>query len=242
MRLELKQLVARAKYSGMREAEFTNPSAFNAWFFTLVFNILFIIMHVSNFPQQRNYDLYLFLIFGLNMPWTLSCVRNYIVVPQTRRQEYFVLVFDIICTKPFIRNALILQLFSIQGFFNAEYFSLMLLDIINTSDKLMQIVKSVSRRADSLLLIFVLYLFTVVIFVSFGLVAFEDYFAKTVNEDTFRFKSVLSGFWFFLDKMSSRGESAMAPVVPKSEDYISRVVSIYLDSQPASQLASLPAC
>ena len=36
--------------------------------------------------------LYGFLVFGINLPWTLSCVRNYIVVPASPNTRLFVIV------------------------------------------------------------------------------------------------------------------------------------------------------
>jgi hypothetical protein len=62
--------------------------------------------------------LYLVLIMGINMPWTLRCVRNYIVVPNTAPTRLFCVAFDAMVTKPFFRNHIILMFFSIQGFIN----------------------------------------------------------------------------------------------------------------------------
>ena len=85
-------------------------------------------MHVANFPYNRNYPLYLFLVFGINLPWTLSCCRNYILVPTNDRELMFATAYDVLVSEPFIRNSLILQTFSAQGFLNAEFFTLMLMD------------------------------------------------------------------------------------------------------------------
>ena len=53
---------------------------------TLIFNAMFIAIHLTNFPQHRQDagSLYAFLIFGINLPWTLSCVRGYLLVPTTK--------------------------------------------------------------------------------------------------------------------------------------------------------------
>lgn len=75
-------------------------------------------------------------VFGINLPWTLLCLRNYIIVPDTRRARIFCILFDSIVTKPFMRNHILLLQFSIQGFFNSEYFTLMLLDVVNISTTL----------------------------------------------------------------------------------------------------------
>jgi hypothetical protein len=79
--------------------------------------VLFIVMHRTNFPEHtdKSMALYLFLIFGVNLPWTLSCVRNYIVVPTNQRQRRFTIVYDVVVGKPSFRNHIILQVFSTQG-------------------------------------------------------------------------------------------------------------------------------
>ena len=71
----------------MRESDYRDPGAFTWWGVTLVFNVLFIIMHLYNYPEKPNYSLYYIMVFGVNLPWTLSCVRNYIVVPNTPGKE-----------------------------------------------------------------------------------------------------------------------------------------------------------
>lgn len=64
-------------------SEYRDLGAFTWWGVTLVFNIVVIISHRANYPMKPNLGLYLFLTVGINLPWTLSCVRNYIVVPDT---------------------------------------------------------------------------------------------------------------------------------------------------------------
>ena len=49
----------------MNQKYWRNPEAFTPWAVTLVFNILFIVMHITNFPDHINYPFYVFLIFGI---------------------------------------------------------------------------------------------------------------------------------------------------------------------------------
>lgn len=49
----------------MNQKYWRNPEAFTPWAVTLVFNILFIVMHITNFPDHINYPFYFFLIFGI---------------------------------------------------------------------------------------------------------------------------------------------------------------------------------
>jgi len=94
------------------------------WFVS--FEDLYPLRLQTNFPDyvQKSQAMYAFLIFGINLPWTLSCIRNYIVVPSNQAQRCFVILFDTIVTKPFLRNHLLLQFLSLQGFISSEYFTL----------------------------------------------------------------------------------------------------------------------
>eukprot|EP00615_Pteridomonas_danica_P010822 CAMPEP_0114372284 /NCGR_PEP_ID=MMETSP0101-20121206/34049_1 /TAXON_ID=38822 ORGANISM="Pteridomonas danica, Strain PT" /NCGR_SAMPLE_ID=MMETSP0101 /ASSEMBLY_ACC=CAM_ASM_000211 /LENGTH=355 /DNA_ID=CAMNT_0001525045 /DNA_START=251 /DNA_END=1314 /DNA_ORIENTATION=+ len=128
----------------MKEEEYRDPGAFTWWFVTLIFNIVFIIQHSANYPDNLNPDLYNFLVFGINMPWTLSCVRNYIVVPNTHQTRLFCVVYDVLVTKPFFRNHVLLMICSVNGFGASYYFPLMLMDILNNSHVIANIARSVT--------------------------------------------------------------------------------------------------
>jgi len=212
----------------MDRKDFTDIMAFKWWFVTLVFNIGFIIMHMTNFPQHRKNSttMYSYLIFGINLPWTLSCVRNYIVVPASPPQRLFVIVFDTLVTKPFFRNHLILQSLSIQGFLNTQYFTLMLFDIVNLSDRLANIVQALSFHGESLGLVFYLFVSTAFTYASFGLQFFPEAFSTTFDGVTVQFKTVLSCFWFIFYNFSNRGnlKAVLAPSEPKSADWLARIL------------------
>jgi hypothetical protein len=60
----------------------------------------FILMHLANYPGNPNMTLYLFLIFGVNLPLAVSCARHYIVVPTKPRERSFVIIYDIVIKKP----------------------------------------------------------------------------------------------------------------------------------------------
>jgi hypothetical protein len=67
--------------------------------FAQLFNVVFIIMHSQNYPNNPNVGLYMFLVFGINLPWTLVCIRNFIVVPNTPVKRTFCIIYDSILTK-----------------------------------------------------------------------------------------------------------------------------------------------
>jgi hypothetical protein len=167
----------------MKEADYRDPGAFTWWFVTLIFNVLFIIMHLSNYPGKENQGLYLFLVLGINLPWTLSCVRNYIVVPNTPQTRIFCVIYDVLITKPFFRNHVILMICSINGFQQSSYFPLMLMDIMNNSAVLADIARSVTDNIAALGLVFYLFICTVAIYAQFGLEYFEDWFVYDGDAD-----------------------------------------------------------
>ena len=62
------------------------------------------------------------------------CMRSYIVIPDTRATRTFAIVFDVIITKSFFRNHIILMFCSAQGFQQSYFFTLMLLDVFSISE------------------------------------------------------------------------------------------------------------
>jgi hypothetical protein len=160
----------------MKESEYRDAGAFTWWMVTLAFNVLFIIMHKFNYPDNENPDLYAFLVLGINLPWTLSCVRNYIVVPNTPPTRLFCVFYDVLVTKPFFRNHLLLMVCSINGFIDSFYFPLMLMDIMNNSPVLANVARSVTDNIVPLGWVFYLFICTVIIYAQFGLAYFEEWF------------------------------------------------------------------
>jgi len=166
----------RLEHSSGQDVEYRNPQAFTWWGVTLVFNVVFIIQHQAAYPYDRQPGLYLFLVLGINLPWTLSCLRNYILVPDTPPTRAFAIVFDTLVTKPFFRNQMILVFCSLNGFRDAAYFTLMLLDVVNISPTIQNLVRSVTKPAPQLAIVAYLFVIMVIIYASFGLEFFENYF------------------------------------------------------------------
>jgi hypothetical protein len=167
----------------MTEEEYRDPGAFTWWFVTLVFNVIFIIQHSANYPDNPNTDLYYVLVFGINLPWTLSCVRNYVVVPDTRPWRIFCIVYDVLLKKPFFRNHVLLMICSINGFGASHYFPFMLLDILNISEVIANIVRSVTDNIVELGWVFYLFVITIVIYAQLGLEYFEEFFTYDTDDE-----------------------------------------------------------
>ena len=147
------------------------------------YSLLNLIMSSTNFFLRSNCIVDGFMILGVNLPWTLSCVRNYIVVPDTPQTRIFCIVYDTLVSKPFFRNHVLLMVFSINGFINNYWFTLMLMDIMNNSKVLGDVSRSVTDNIVALGWVFYLFIVTVVIYAQFGLEFFEDYFLYDGDTD-----------------------------------------------------------
>ena len=151
------------------EPDTRNPDAFTPWFVTLVLNIMFIVMHYANYVIGSGNDvsdylaIYLFLVLGINLPWTLTCVRNYITIPNTPATRNFCIAFDVAVSKPFFRNHLVLLVLSVSGFWESSQFTIMLMDVVNNSILLQDIMKSITQPLPQLGIVFYLFVVTVII-------------------------------------------------------------------------------
>jgi len=213
-----------------RTKEFTewkNMNAFRWWSFFLLFITIFITMHACQFPRRLSHSIaaYAFLIFGVFFPLTLSCLRNYIVVPTNRAQRLFMILYDSVTNGVVWRRHIRLMVLNVMGFFRSEFFTLMLMDVINLSPKLANVTGSIIRNAESLGLIFFLCLATTLAFAAFGIEHFPGDFTTTFNGTTKTFKSVLSAFWFLVYGLSSSGtlKGFLKDAEPKSADWLPRI-------------------
>jgi hypothetical protein len=211
----------------LKPSEYKNIGAFSFWGVTLIMNVMFIVMHMTNFSENPNYALYYFLIFGINMPWTLSCIRNYLVVPTTTLERTVCIVYDTAITKPFFRNHVLLQFFSIQGFLSSEYFTLMLLDIFNNSESLANILQSVTAETKRLGLVFFTIVVTMVIVATFVQVYYSRYLTidHVKDDGSVNSKScqtVISCFWLVFRRPG--GDVGLAIPNPGSPDYMWRIL------------------
>jgi hypothetical protein len=122
--------------------------------------------------------------------------------PLARFQKWYCIVYEVVVTKPFFRNHVILQVFSILGFYDAKFFSLMLLDGMNNSSTLSAIIKSIISPGMSLMLVFYLFLISIVIYASFGADDLSEYLVvPTWDEESEesgdkQCSTTLGCFWF----------------------------------------------
>jgi hypothetical protein len=101
--------------------QYLDWSAFNICFCFLLFVVIFTIMHRANYPENRPLNM---VMLAISFAWFCSCFRNFVVVPFTPPLQAFVVVYDLIITKPFLRNHLILQAFSLMGVQDNKWFTI----------------------------------------------------------------------------------------------------------------------
>jgi len=198
-----------------------NATPVRYWTVTLIFNVLFIIMHMANYPGEANPSLYLFLVLGINVPWTLSCVRNYIKYAVTPAKRNFCVIYDIAVSKPFFRNHVLLMGASMAGFQSSPFFTLMLMDIINNSRILSSIILSITMPAEKIGIVFFTVICTVVIYAQFGVEYFEDQFSW---EDE-GCHSVVGCFWLLMYAAvpGKSLNSVMRKPLPQDHDFMWRI-------------------
>ena len=210
--------------------KYRRPGAFTWWGVTLVFNFMFSMMLQFNYPESSHIEINLLIVLGINLPWTFSCIRNYIVVPNTPPTRAFCAAYDVVVTKPFFRNHVLLMFWSINGFTASYYFPLMLLDIVNSSKELARIVRTITDNASALVWIFYLFIITAVIYAQLGLEQFEDWFAYDVDaldstEGANGCHSVVSCFFLLFYKGVPAGnlDRVLGAVDKGDGDYLKRV-------------------
>jgi hypothetical protein len=152
-----------------QDVAFRDLSAFTYWGATLVFNFLFIVMHMAAYPDMSSMTLYAVLLLGVNLPWTFICLRNYVVVADSPETRLFCIVYDSLVTKPFFRNHILLVFCSVNGFRYSPYFTFMLLDVVNISPTIQSLVKSIMKPSHQLGIVAYLLIIIVIIYASFGL-------------------------------------------------------------------------
>jgi hypothetical protein len=169
----------------VKKHTYRNPGAFAGWKLGMAFVGVFILMHASNYApanygadeakrRGQHLELYGLLVFGVGGLWWLTCVRGWVVVPDTPPTRLFVICYDLLLAKPFFRNNVVLLTFSWLGFQHNYFFTLMLLDVLTISPLLANILLCVTIPGVKLLTVGYLLLCTAVLYAQFGLANFED--------------------------------------------------------------------
>jgi hypothetical protein len=165
--------------------------AFGAWLASLGCVVLFIFLHQENFPLTDGWSLYTCLLCGVMAPWFLLCVRRWIELPDTPFTRTYVIAFDVCVAKTFVRNNALLMLLSVLGFTNTEFFSLLLLDVLNILPLLGAVTRAITVPHRELLAVLYLFVVTTVVYAHFGLRHYEDLFQPECHGVTSCFFSLM---------------------------------------------------
>jgi hypothetical protein len=161
-----------------------DPAAFTLAKLCATASLIFCFVHGINF--QSNPYFYLSLLC-LQLPVVAAGYRSYILIPKNGFERYFCISFDVLVVRSFLRNQVVLVACALIGLKYPEFFSLMLLDIVNISPVIMDIIESIKSSSSSLAWILYLFIVTNVIYASWGMVYFSEQMlipSLVANNDT----------------------------------------------------------
>jgi hypothetical protein len=174
-------------------------------------------LHALNF--DANFALYAFLC-AVNIPLAFAAARAHLANTVTNNQQqnttwqrFYVIAYDCLVARSFLRNPAVLSACCLLGFFvTTSFFSLALLDVVFISPVIADIIQSITSPIVALGLVFYLFLVTVLIYASFGMSWFnESMRVKTFDyetglEEVNTCQTLLSCFYFiFYESMSDAG-------------------------------------
>ena len=170
---------AREEVEGDRDApSLKNPSAFGYMAYGLIGNVLLATLHKINYVGEYTFSAlgpHVAIFFAIQVPLSAVSLRQYIRVPTTLSQRAFVITYDVLVELSFLRQHVLLTLFSILGVRSTEYLTLELLDIMTISPVIKDIILSIAGKATELVLVGALFIITCVIYAAFGMANFIDY-------------------------------------------------------------------
>ena len=182
-----------------------NYKPFGPAFVFFVFVIFFWQIHAANFDS--NPSIYRAMI-ALSFIWFCKCIRELIVVPDTIPLQIFTITYDVLITKPFLRNHVCLQVVSFLGFRDNKWFSIMLFDVFNNSTVLQDIIRSITSPAPKLAMILYTMIITAIVFTMFG---FREFGAEEFNieemadDEGYTCHSTFSCFMLVFSKGTAEG-------------------------------------
>ena len=138
------------RMEGAKSSDFYNSKAFDRKNISFFATFMCIVVYEVNFSTTESAKLFYPLLLLGNVLVLFSCVRNYIEVPQTMSERLYCLLYDVTLTKGFLRNHVIFSILAILGFVHTSFFTLMLMDIMNLSSILFDVLKAISLTADKL--------------------------------------------------------------------------------------------
>jgi hypothetical protein len=150
------------------------PRNLRAWgMFTALFGLALVVVgiHFINYPATPEWYL---TVACLLVPVFLASFRATVIRPTNRFQRNFCIAYDVVVRRDFLRNHAVLALCSVLGMYKVEFFTLELLDVINISPVIGDIIQSVTAPGKALFLTLYLFVITSVIYASFGMAYFPN--------------------------------------------------------------------
>jgi len=145
--------------------------------------LMFCVVHAVNFALNPYFYLSILVI---QLPFAIKSYRSYISVPLNSFERDFCISYDALVEQSFLRNHIFLGACTLLGFRFPEFFSLMLLDIVNISPVTLDIINSIKSSGMSLTWVLYLFIVTNVIYASWGMVYFSNQMLipNLVDDDT----------------------------------------------------------
>ena len=170
---------AKADQQSVRQ----DPEAFASVKLFAAASLMFCFVHAVNFALN---PYFYSCVLILQVPVAIKSYRSYLLVPSNEFERAFCISYDALVEQAFLRNQVILGACTLIGFKYPEFFSLMLLDIVNISPIILDIINSIKSSGTSLAWVLYLFVITNVIYASWGMVYFTDQMVipSLVDDDT----------------------------------------------------------
>lgn len=156
-------------------ASLKNKAAFALMGYSIAGNLVVSFLHIINFVKADSYGPIVLLFFAIQVSFLAISIRRYIVVPTTKIQRSFVVIFEVLAKLGFLRQHLVLMIFAVLGFVWPEYLTLGLLDIVSISPVVNDIIFSIAAKKKELTLVGMLFIISCIIYAAFGMAHFRKY-------------------------------------------------------------------
>jgi len=204
-----KQKATQNKKQSSFDKGFRDPQALVRFGLAAASVFAFAFMHATNYNpnlfansrrrERQNLRLYFSFLLPALAVFALQCLRQWVVVPDTKSTRAWCIGYDLLCTKPFFRNNVLWLVVTFLGFSSNEWFSLLLLDIMALSTVLGYVAQCILLPGKSLLWVTYLVMASALVYTQFGLAHFEDEWDDTCH-------GALSCFWHIAYKATSNSK------------------------------------
>lgn len=133
----------------IKRSDFYDFGALEGTGVSIIASGMCILIYEVNFDTTQSAKMFYPTLALVNLFTVLSTCRNFIVVPHTKAQRLYCLLYDVVVRQSYLRNNIVLMILAMLGFFNSSFFTLMLMDIMNLSPVLFDVLKAISLTATN---------------------------------------------------------------------------------------------